>query len=75
MVGRRMPGRASSVLTVMGAATTVALMVWPVVDSVLDLASHGGIALVVSASAVVAGLVAVWFRDQLPSRGAGAFAE
>lgn len=74
LVGRRMPGRAASVLTFVGAATTVALMTWPVLDGVLDLPSHGDTALVVSGS-VVAGLASIWFHGQLPGRVVEVFAE
>src|SRR5687768_17028297 len=74
LVGRRVPGRAASVLTFVGAATTVALLMWPVLHGVLDLHSHADTALVVSGS-VVAGLVAMWFHGQLPGRAAEVFAE
>lgn len=68
LVGRRMPGHSASVLTFAGAAVTAALVSWPVLGQVLGLdARDDSRALAyVSASAVIAGLVALWFRHQLP---------
>lgn len=65
LVGRDMPGRAAMVLSFAGAAATVALLMWLVVR-ILDGVYQDHLALIVSASAVAAGLVAMWFRGQLP---------
>lgn len=70
LVGRKVPGRRASVLTFVGAATTAAVMTWPVLTQMLNLSAHSDsrVAVFVSASAIIAGLMAMWFRYQLPSR-------
>lgn len=68
LVGRRMPGRAPVVLAFVGAAATVGVLARPLLAPVLRVESDA-VAVVIAASAVIAGLVAVWFRGQLPGPG------
>ena len=64
-VGRHMPGRAPAVLAFVGAAATVAVLARPVLAPFLRVESEP-VTVLISASAAIAGLVAVWFRGQLP---------
>ena len=65
LVGRCMPGRAAGVVAFVGAATTVVVLARPVLAPYVRVESDGVTALT-WASAAIAGLVAVWFRGQLP---------
>ncbi|MBD3925130.1 hypothetical protein IEZ26_10895 [Nocardioides cavernae] len=65
LVGRRMPGRAPAVLAFVGAAATVVVLARPVLAPFLRVQSDV-VTVLISASGVIAGLVAVWFRAQLP---------
>lgn len=64
LVGRGMSGPSAPVLTFIGAALTVALLLWSVVPRVFDTTPSDS-ALVVPVSAAAVGLVALWFRHQL----------
>lgn len=68
LVGRRMPGRGQAVLAFVVAAATVGVLGRPLLAPVLRVESAAVIVLL-SASALIAGLVAVWFRRQLPGPG------
>ena len=65
LVGRRMPGRAPAVLAFVGAAGTVVVLARPVLAPYVRVES-GAASVLIAASAVIAGLVSVWFRGQLP---------
>jgi hypothetical protein len=67
LVGRGMPGRVPAVLAFVGAAATVGVLARPVLAPVLR-AESGAVDVLISVSAVIAGLVAVSFRGQLPGR-------
>jgi hypothetical protein len=67
LVGRGMPGRAPVVLAFLGATGTAALLSWLVLTEVLPQGYRGDLELTVSAVAVAAGLIATWFRGQLPA--------
>lgn len=68
LVGRDMPGRSAAALTFVGAAVTVALLLWLVLPTVVDATHQGHLTLLVLTSAAAAGLGAMWFRGQLPDR-------
>lgn len=68
LVGRDMPGRTAWALTFSGAAATVGLSLWLVLPAVLSGTDRDRLVLLVLASAVTAGLGAMWFRGQLPDR-------
>jgi hypothetical protein len=65
LVGRDMPGRAASALTFVGAATTVAVLLWLVLPTVLSAVYQDHLAVLVVVLAVASGLGAMWFREQL----------
>lgn len=68
LVGRDMPGRPASALTFVGAAATVALILWFVLPAVLKAAYQDHLTVLVLAGAVAAGLGTMWFRGQLLDR-------